>query len=92
MRYWVYILQSKNTERFYCGHTNNLERRISQHNNPEYTFTRTTKILKGPWKIIWSRKCPSRGDAMQLEHSIKKRGIARYLSNAQSAESRQRRD
>ncbi|MBW2606463.1 MAG: GIY-YIG nuclease family protein [Deltaproteobacteria bacterium] len=44
MKYWVYILQSQNTGRFYCGHTDNLERQISQHNDSEYTSTRTTKI------------------------------------------------
>ena len=88
MKYWVYILQSKSTGRFYCGHTDNLERRISQHNNPEYTFTRTTKILKGLWKIVWSLECVTRAEAMKQEKAIKKRGIKRYLETAQLAESR----
>ena len=86
MNFWTYILHSQSTGRYYCGHTDDLNRRISQHNNPEYTSTRTTKILKGPWAIVWSRECPSRGDAMKLERSIKKRGIGRYLQ-AQLAES-----
>jgi putative endonuclease len=81
MKYWVYILQSQSTGRFYCGHTDNLERRISQHNDPEYTSTRTTKVLKGPWKIIYTNKRSSRGEAMKLERTIKKRGIGRYIKS-----------
>ena len=47
--FWVYILQSLNTERFYCGHTSDLQRRINQHNDPEYQLSRTTKVFQGPW-------------------------------------------
>ena len=33
---YVYILRSqKDSQRFYVGITNNLDRRISEHNNPE---------------------------------------------------------
>jgi len=64
-----------------------VDRRVSQHNNPEYRGTRTTKVFQGPWNIVWSQQCSSRSDAMALEKKIKKRGIGRYLQ-AQVAESR----
>ena len=89
--FWVYILRSLSTGRFYCGHTGDLERRINQHNDPEYELSRTTKVYKGPWEIIWNRECSGRGEAMKLEKSIKKRGISRFLE-AQLVESRRRRD
>lgn len=57
MSHWVYIIQSQSTSRYYCGHSNNVDRRISQHNDPKYQLTRTTKIWKGPWRIIWTREC-----------------------------------
>ena len=91
MAFWVYILQSQSTGRFYCGHTSDLERRIDQHNDPEYELSRTTKVFKGPWKIVWKGECIERGEAMKLEKSIKKRGINRFLE-AQLVESRRRRD
>jgi len=93
MKYWVYILKSQTTDRFYCGHTDDLNHRINQHNNPDYNFTRTTKVIKGPWEIVWTAECPSRSEAMRLEKSIKKREIGRFLKKLELAEShRKRRD
>ncbi len=91
MSFWVYILQSQSTGRFYCGHTSDVKRRINQHNDPEYKLSRTTKVFKGPWEIVWNRECSGRGEAMELEKSIKKRGISRFLE-VQLVESRRRRD
>ena len=91
MSFWTYILQSRSTGRYYCGHTDNLNRRLSQHNDPEYIGTRTTKILEGPWDVVWTAECADRGAAVKLERKIKKRGIGRYL-HTQQVESRLRRD
>ncbi|WP_083766492.1 GIY-YIG nuclease family protein [Desulfosudis oleivorans] len=51
--YWVYILQSTTTQRYYCGYTDDLDRRLKQHNDPDYHGTRTTKVFSGPWELIW---------------------------------------
>ena len=91
MPYWVYIIQSQSTSRYYCGYSDNVERRVNQHNDPEYRGSRTTKVFQGPWNIIWTKECPNRSEAVALERKIKKRGISRYL-NDRSAESRHRRD
>jgi hypothetical protein len=37
--YSVYILYSKSFDRYYVGYTNNLERRISEHNRKKGKFT-----------------------------------------------------
>jgi hypothetical protein len=52
MAYWVYILQSQTTGRYYCGQTDDIEKRLLQHNDPENTFTRTTSRFKGRWLTI----------------------------------------
>ena len=92
MTYWVYILQSVASGRHYIGHTDNLDRRFSEHNNSDYLGSKTTKRFKGPWKVIWTQKVSSRSEAMILEKRIKGRGVIRYLVEAQSIESRPRRD
>ena len=79
MPFWVYILKSETTGRHYCGHSSNVAQRVRQHNDPEYRLSMTTKRFEGPWELVWSRECLSRGEAMKLEKKIKKRGIARYL-------------
>jgi len=79
MPYYTYILQSQTTGRYYCGSTNDIERRLNQHNNPEFIGTLTTKRFKGPWKLVWKKEHSSRSEAMILERRIKKRGIRRFL-------------
>ena len=88
MGYAVYILQSQSTGRYYCGQTDDLERRLHQHNDPNYHGSRTTKVFPGPWELVWSQQCIDRGTAMILEKKIKKRGIKRYLSDLALVESR----
>jgi putative endonuclease len=92
MNAFVYILQSETTQRYYCGQTTDIGRRLRQHNDPEYHLSKTTKRFDGPWKLAWSCECPTKGEAMKLEKRIKGRGISRFLLDAQSAESRLWRD
>ena len=90
---FVYILQSEATGRYYCGSTNNVGRRLRQHNDPQYLGTKTTKRFKGPWKLIFTSTYASRSEAMKHERQIKKRGIGRFLrENAQFVESRSERE
>jgi putative endonuclease len=77
----VYILRSSTTGRHYCGQTDDLERRIRQHNDPGHSLTRTTKRFSGPWVLIWSTIAQTRTEALKLERRIKKRGIARFLQD-----------
>jgi putative endonuclease len=79
MPFWVYILQSQSAGRYYCGYSSDPERRLRQHNDPEYSLSKSTKRFAGPWRIIWRQSCASRGDAMKLEKTVKKKGIKRVL-------------
>ena len=84
MQYWVYIIQSETSGRFYCGQSSNVEQRLRQHNDPEYRLSKTTKRFPGPWKLIWTQSCLNRSEATRLERDIKKRGISRFLNSVQS--------
>ena len=81
MPYWVYIIQSETTGRYYCGYSSDPDRRLRQHNDPAYQLSKTTKRFRGPWKLLWARQCSGRGSVMKLEMTIKKRGIGRYLDD-----------
>ena len=69
--YYLYILESESTGRYYIGQTDNLERRVSEHNDPGYTGSRTTKRFKGPWKLVYSEEFETRPEAMSRERKIK---------------------
>jgi putative endonuclease len=75
----VYIIQSDSAGRYYCGQSTDVERRLRQHNDPDYCLSKTTKRFLGPWRLVWSQVRESRSEAMQLEKRIKERGIARFL-------------
>ena len=78
--YFTYILRSASTARYYCGSTDDVERRVRQHNDPDYHGSRTTKRFEGPWNLVWRETFETRSLAMKRERQIKKRGIARFLS------------
>lgn len=76
--YYVYILISKKDEKFYTGITNNLERRIVQH-NIGYNATKST-VNRGPFKLLFVQECKNRLEARQLEKFLKS-GSGRELRN-----------
>ncbi len=77
MQFVVYILFSDSLQKYYVGQTSDLEKRIDEHNRGKANFT-----SKGiPWKLIHFFSCNNRSEATQMEISIKKRGIRRYLQD-----------
>jgi len=73
----VYILENPQG-RFYVGQTDDLDRRLAQHNDPE---TRSGKYThkNGPWELVWSEKHATRSAAMRRERFIKSRKSAAWI-------------
>jgi len=68
MVFYVYILRSLKNGKLYIGHTNNLTRRLSDHNNGWGSkFTRQN----GPWKFVYSELQPDRTSAVRREKFLK---------------------
>ena len=59
------------------GHTEELEKRLLQHNSGQ---TKSTKYGI-PWKVIRVEEFSSRAEAMKREKQIKQRGVVRYLQS-----------
>ncbi len=67
--YYVYILYSKSHDRYYVGQTNDVERRLIEHNeNPRMTYTHKFR----PWELVRQYEVDTRSNAMKLERYIKK--------------------
>ena len=65
---WVYILRSVRTGRLYVGHTNDLGRRIEEHNR----VSRNAYCSKrGPWTLAYKEEHPDRRSAMARERFLK---------------------
>ena len=74
-KFRVYIIQSEKSSRYYTGMSNNVERRLEQHN---LGFNKSTKN-KGPWKLVYSSDQLIKSDALKLERKIKKSGAKRFM-------------
>ena len=64
--YITYVIKSE-SDNLYTGHTNNLERRLFEHNNG---LCKTTKVNKN-WKVIFTKSFPTRSEAMKYEKWLK---------------------
>ena len=65
--YFVYVIGSKTRGTKHIGQTNNLERRIKEHNSRIGRFTSN----KGPWVLLYSEVFESRELAIQREKVLK---------------------
>lgn len=63
----VYVLKSNTTGRHYIGSTNDLVRRLSEHNRGHTISTRQ----KGIWAVIYTEECNSLLEARRRERQIK---------------------
>ena len=80
MYYWVYILRSCTGERYYVGSTDELEKRIAEHNGPHARWTKRFQ----PWVLVHSERFATRGEAMTRERQLKSlKGIGRHLEAVQ---------
>ena len=81
MAYYFYVLQSKTTGQFYVGHTENLTRRIFEHNN-----NRTISIKnRGPWELYHFEEYSTRSEPAQRERYVKKMKSRVYIENMANA-------
>ena len=65
--YRVYVLQNS-ADKFYIGVTEDVQRRIKQHNSGGSRWTKG----KGPWILVWKSPELSLGDARRLENLLKR--------------------
>lgn len=71
MNYYVYLLRC-NDQSLYCGYTNDLTRRVDEHNKSR-RGARYTK-LKRPVELVYFEKFENKSTAMKRECEIKKLG------------------
>ncbi len=65
--YTTYILQNDTLGRYYIGSSNNIVRRLNEHNRGQTKSTRR----KGTWKLIYKEEYKSVSEAKKREIQIK---------------------
>ena len=77
MIYCVYLILSKKLNKYisYVGYTNNIEKRITLHNN-----SKGAKFTRGKrWKLIYIVKYYNKSNAMKEEYKLKKNSKLRKI-------------
>ena len=75
MSFNVYVLQSEKSGILYTGFTENLNRRIHEHNTGKSKFTSGHM----PWKIIYTEVVDNRLEARKREKYLKSATGKRFL-------------
>ena len=70
--YYVYLLKSKNYNETYIGSTNDLKRRLLEHNNSMEISTKRYK----PWQLTYYEAYKAEEDAREREMKLKHHGNA----------------
>ena len=81
MRFYVYILYSKELDRYYIGSTFNIQERLNKHLSSTKGFTSKAK----DWELKYQEIFDNRSEALKREFQIKKwksrKMIERLLEN-----------
>ena len=68
MSFFCYILLSEKLNKFYIGHTSNVEERINSHLSNHSGFTSRVK----DWVLVYSEKFSNKAEDQSREMQIKK--------------------
>ena len=66
----MYLLQSKKDNYIYIGNTEDLEKRLAEHNNGKNTATKSRK----PFKLVYFEAYLDKRDALDRENKLKHHG------------------
>ena len=65
--FFVYILESKESKRYYIGQTEDLYERVERHNKG---YNLSTKAYI-PWELKWWKEFKTRSEAVKAERMLK---------------------
>ena len=75
--YYVYILRSLKSKKWYTGYTNDLRKRFSDHQKNLSAYTKG----RGPFKLIYNQASLHEEDAKARERYLKSGMGKRYLKS-----------
>jgi putative endonuclease len=77
-KYFVYIIYNKDNDKFYIGQTNDLDRRIFEHNNKKTNYT---SKYSGEWALVRKEIFNDRTAAMKRENFLKRQKNKEFYKN-----------
>ena len=76
MPFYVYVLRSVSSGRFYVGQTENIGKRLAEHKGNRVPSIKN----RGPWELVRQEEYATRSEAAQRERHIKKMKSRRWIT------------
>ncbi|AFH50302.1 Putative endonuclease [Ignavibacterium album JCM 16511] len=76
--YTVYTIYSEKFNKIYIGQTENIERRMIEHNNGLLSVY--SKRYR-PWELVYTEEYPTRAEAMKREKQLKSQKGREFIWN-----------
>jgi len=73
--YYAYILKSIKQKKFYTGHTDNLDRRLNEHNQEKNIYSRRYV----PWEIVYKEEFGTEIESIKREKYFKSAAGRKWL-------------
>jgi len=75
MPYYCYIIYSESKDKYYVGHSEDVVKRLLQHNDGLSTFT----AKASDWTLAYKEEFETREEAAKRERQIKKKKSRKYI-------------
>ena len=76
---YCYIIYSRSVNRYYIGETDNIERRLMEHNTGIFEKSYTKQA--SDWQLYLIIECIDRSEARKLESFIKKMKSRKFIES-----------
>jgi putative endonuclease len=73
--FYVYILKSQMTDRFYVGYSESPDHRLAEHNSGKAPSTKPYR----PWTKVYQEEFTTAIDALKREREIKSKKSKKYI-------------
>ncbi|MBI3579077.1 MAG: GIY-YIG nuclease family protein [Ignavibacteriales bacterium] len=74
--FYIYILRSLKTAKYYVGHSDDIVQRVDEHNRGLSGYTKSGR----PWELAYTEQYETRSAAMKREIEIKGRKSRKYIA------------
>ena len=78
---FIYAIYNRENKKIYIGQTNNINRRILEHNNKVLNKGHFTSRYSGQWELIYKEEVRDRSTAIAREKQLKSSRGRAFLKN-----------
>lgn len=79
--FYVYVVYNRNSNKIYIGQTDDLLKRVKEHNDSNNKTHAFTQRFLGNWELIYKEELKTRQEAKTRERQLKSYRGREYIKN-----------